>query len=183
MSIAEPFSPQEVFLGKDAGEKIVPNVLISSQRYIQGDGVIAHLGRYLSIIQSIRPAILISEGGMRRIGDKILESLRKAKIEPVVVTFMGESSYEEIDRAVALLRTEEGPVDSLIAIGGGKCLDTGKSIAYRLSIPVVICPTIISNDAPCSAVSVIYTPDGVFKEIELFPSNPSMVVVDTRIIA
>jgi len=58
MSIAEPFSPQEVFLGKDAGEKIVPNVLISSQRYIQGDGVIAHLGRYLSIIQSIRPAIV-----------------------------------------------------------------------------------------------------------------------------
>jgi len=120
---------------------------------------------------------------MRRIGDKILESLRKAKIEPVVVTFMGESSYEEIDRAVALLRTEEGPVDSVIAIGGGKCLDTGKSIAYRLSIPVVICPTIVSNDAPCAALSVIYAPEGVFKGIELFPSNPSMVVVDTRIIA
>ncbi len=100
-----------------------------------------------------------------------------------MVTFQGECSYEEIDRVVDLLQVEASPVDCLVAVGGGKCVDAGKSIAYRLGIPVVICPSLASNDAPCSALSVIYTEDGAFKAFEFFPMSPALVVVDTRIIA
>ena len=61
-------------------------------------------------------------------------------------------------------------------------LDTGKCVAYRLGVPVVICPTLASTDAPCSAVSVVYSPEGVQIGPEFFPSSPALVVVDTRII-
>ena len=74
-------------------------------------------------------------------------------------------------------------LDCLIAVGGGKPVDAGKSISYRLDIPVVIVPTLASNDAPCSALSVLYTEQGASDLVEFYPSNPALVVVDTDIVA
>nr|VFJ59323.1 MAG: glycerol 2-dehydrogenase (NAD+) [Candidatus Kentron sp. FW]VFJ63510.1 MAG: glycerol 2-dehydrogenase (NAD+) [Candidatus Kentron sp. FW] len=182
-SIAEPYMPQPVFSVDEGASRSIPRVLISPYRYIQGDGVLDHLGRYLSIIPSKRTAVLISERGQQRDGARLSKSLSTARIESVMVTFEGECSYEEIDRVIDVLKAEASPVDCLVAVGGGKCVDTGKSIAYRLGIPVVICPSLASNDAPCSALSVIYAADGAFKAFEFFPINPALVVVDTGIIA
>lgn len=47
----------------------------------------------------------------------------------------------------------------------------------------MICPTIASTDAPCSALSVIYTDEGVFEEYLFLPANPNLVLMDTDIIA
>ena len=71
----------------------------------------------------------------------------------------------------------------VIGIGGGKILDTAKAVAYYKEAPVLICPTIASTDAPCSALSVIYTDAGVFEEYLFLPANPDMVLMDTEIIA
>src|SRR5262249_30770675 len=40
-----------------------------------------------------------------------------------------------------------------------------------------------SNDAPCSAVSVMYTPAGVRAGVEFFPQSPTLVAIDTRLVA
>nr|VFJ47678.1 MAG: glycerol dehydrogenase [Candidatus Kentron sp. FM]VFJ63440.1 MAG: glycerol dehydrogenase [Candidatus Kentron sp. FM]VFK14440.1 MAG: glycerol dehydrogenase [Candidatus Kentron sp. FM] len=182
-SVSAPYMPQPVFSVEEGAHPSIPRVLISPSRYIQGDGVLDHLGRYLSLIPSKRAAILISEGGRKRDGARLSESLNTARIERVEVIFQGECSYEEIDRAVSVLGLETSPVDCLVTVGGGKCIDAGKSIAYRLGIPVAVCPSIASNDAPCSALSVIYAADGAFKAFEFLPISPALVVVDTRIIA
>ena len=47
----------------------------------------------------------------------------------------------------------------------------------------MIVPTIVSTDAPCSALSVIYTDEGVFSKYLILPKNPEVVLVDTEIIA
>jgi glycerol dehydrogenase len=44
-------------------------------------------------------------------------------------------------------------------------------------------PTIASTDAPCSALAVIYTAEGEFKRYLILPSNPTVVLVDTRVVA
>ena len=44
-------------------------------------------------------------------------------------------------------------------------------------------PTLASNDAPCSAVSVLYTAEGVHSGIEFFPTSPALVIVDTGVVA
>lgn len=44
-------------------------------------------------------------------------------------------------------------------------------------------PTIASTDAPCSALSVIYSDEGVFEKYLFLPANPNMVLVDTTIVA
>jgi glycerol dehydrogenase len=52
-----------------------------------------------------------------------------------------------------------------------------------MGVPVAIAPTIASTDAPCSALSVIYTDAGEFDRYLLLPNNPDRVIVDTKIVA
>ncbi|MEW6145574.1 MAG: glycerol dehydrogenase [Thermodesulfobacteriota bacterium] len=182
-SAPETFTPAKVFSAEASSNKIIPNVLNSPQKYIQGDGVLNDLGLYLGLIHSRHAAVLISEGGNRRFGGPIAESLKRSGITLTLVPFKGESSYEEIGRVTELLTKEKTPVDSVVAVGGGKCLDTGRGVAYRLSVPAVICPTTASTDAPCAGLSAIYFPDGKFRGVELYPLNPALVIVDTRVAA
>jgi glycerol dehydrogenase len=111
----------------------------------------------------------------------LVESLRAAGIESVTRGFNGECSLEEITAHVESLAREG--IECVIAAGGGKCIDTGKAVAFRLGTPVVIVPTLASNDAPCSALSVLYTPHGVSTGVEFYPKSPAFVVIDTAIIA
>ncbi len=138
------------------------------------------IGSYVTMLGNT-PAILISSSGRKRFGQKLEHSLESAGMEPRFTEFGGECSHEEIDRQVAALKHLS--IDCLIAVGGGKCIDACKCIAARLQIPVVNCPTLASTDAPCSAVSVIYTASGRFKDVEFFSSNPALVVIDTEVIA
>ncbi len=179
MSSKSNYRPREIF----STDTHVPRVMIAPGRYIQGPNSLDHLGRYLSVIPAQRVGILITAGGQRRFGERVAQSLMSANVEFVVEIFQDECSYEEADRAATALRERDPDLDSLIAIGGGKCLDAGKAIAFRLGVPVVICPTIASTDAPCSAVAVMYTPDGIAIGGEFYPNSPALVVVDSQIIA
>jgi glycerol dehydrogenase len=60
---------------------------------------------------------------------------------------------------------------------------TARAAAADLDLPIVSCPTVASSDAPCSALSVIYTDDGVFQEYRFYRKNPDLVLVDTQVIA
>jgi glycerol dehydrogenase len=180
MHTPEPYDPASVFVPPAADGAVTPRVFISPQRYIQGPGVLDYIGRYLTLVQVRRVAILISDRGRASEGPRLLSSLESENIEAVFCRFGGETSLEEVELHRAEL---EGRVDCLMAVGGGKCVDAGKSIAFRLGIPFVIVPTLASNDAPCSAVSVLYFPSGVYSHFEFFPQSPSLVVVDTAIIA
>lgn len=175
------FNPQEIYAPAIDNNQLVPRVFISPQRYIQGNGVLEDAGRYMSLLQSRRSAVLVSQRGLVADGGRLIASLEAADIEVVVSTFNGECSLAEIDSHVTKLAEES--VDCLIAVGGGKCVDAGKAVAYRLAVPIVIVPTLASNDAPCSALSVIYTPAGVTAGVESYPASPALVIVDTGVVA
>jgi glycerol dehydrogenase len=181
MDMSTAYLPYEVFAPLDRGDLPAPRVLISPARYIQGRGVIHSVGRYLSVMRVNRAGVLMSQRGSGNEGVQLLDSLRAAGIVPVVSIFGGECSVEEISTHVAALSKQR--IDCVIAAGGGKCIDTGKGIAFRLGTPVVIVPTLASNDAPCSALSVLYNAEGHFTGAEFYPNSPAFVVVDTDIIA
>ncbi len=180
MHTPEPYDPATIFVPPAADGAVTPRVFISPQRYVQGSGVLDYIGRYLTLVKVSRVAILISDRGRASEGPRLLASLESENIEAVFCRFGGETSLEEVELHQAEL---DGRVDCLIAVGGGKCVDAGKSIAFRLGVPFVIVPTLASNDAPCSAVSVLYFPSGVYSHIEFFPQSPALVVVDTGIVA
>jgi glycerol dehydrogenase len=155
-------------------------ILLAPSRYVQGQGAIHEIGLHAERLGT--KALLT--GGKRALataGPGIQASLKEKKIGCVQEQFRGESSKNEIDRLVALAKKEGA--NFVIAAGGGKGIDTGKAVAHYLKVPVIVVPTIAASDAPCSALSVIYTDAGVFESYLVLPHNPECVLVDTRIIA
>ena len=73
--------------------------------------------------------------------------------------------------------------DIVVAVGGGVVADTSKAVSFKLHVPVVTVPTVCSSNADASSVAVIYTEEHEIQEYLFFPTNPSLVVVDTKIIA
>ncbi len=153
------------------------NILISPSKYVQGAGEMKSLGAYAGKYGK-KALVLITESGYKRIGDIVDGSFQNVAAEPVYEYFNRECSKNEINRLVAIM--QEKGCDMVIGVGGGKILDTAKAVAYYKSVPVLICPTIASTG---SALSVIYTDEGVFEEYLFLPANPNMVLMDTEIIA
>lgn len=155
-------------------------IFSSPQKYIQGIGVINELGSYVAELGD--SAFLVSDKVVwELIGDKVIASLDNAKTSFHYEKFNGEASKKEIQRLVKKARTEGTTV--VVGLGGGKTLDTVKAVADELKQPVVIVPTVASTDAPCSALSVIYTDDGVFDSYRFYTKNPELVLVDTYVCA
>ena len=156
------------------------NILISPGKYVQGANEMARLCDYAKVYGK-KALILITESGYKRIGNIVDGSFASQDFEIVYDYFNGECSKNEIHRLTEILKKEN--CDLVIGIGGGKILDTAKAVAYYGHTPVLVCPTIASTDAPCSALSVIYTDEGVFEEYLFLPANPNMVLMDTDIIS
>lgn len=92
-------------------------------------------------------------------------------------TFRGECTDTEAERLVFK------DIDVLIAIGGGKLVDTAKLVAHRLALPLIIIPTLASNCAAFTPLSVVYREDGSYDRYDVFRIVIERVIVDSRVIA
>lgn len=59
----------------------------------------------------------------------------------------------------------ENGADSIVAIGGGRCLDLAKLAAARAGVPLLAVPTQLSHDGICSPVAVVPGPDGIAQSL------------------
>ena len=153
-------------------------IIGSPTRYIQGKGEMKNLCSYADKFGK-NLFILTSASGRKRVEPAINEGNKDSNL--VYDVFNGECCMTEINRIIKIV--EEAGSDVIIGIGGGKIHDTSKAVAYYTKKPVIIVPTIASTDAPCSALSVIYTDEGVFEKYLFLPSSPDMVMVDTDIVS
>ena len=152
-------------------------ILLSPSKYVQGKGEMTRLAQYIFPLGQ-KPFVLISQSGKKRFGDLISQSLNQAAVFEI---FQGECCQQEIDRVT--IQFEQSGCDVLVGVGGGKIFDTIKCVSIHTGSPVAIVPTVASTDAPCSAVAVIYTPDGVPEKSAHMKRNPDVVIVDSEIIA
>ena len=155
-------------------------VFSSPRKYVQGAGVMAQLGEYVAELGS-HAFVVADEIVWGLIGKDVQESLKQSQIEFHYEQFKGEASSNEITRLAQL--AQKVGAGLVIGLGGGKTLDTVKAVADELKQPVVIVPTIASTDAPCSALSVIYSDTGVFESYRFYSKNPDLVLVDTQVCA
>lgn len=153
-------------------------VIGSPGKYVQGKGQITHLCAHASVFGK-KLFILTSASGRKRVESAIEEGRGDAQL--VYEVFNGECCKTEINRVMNACKASGCNV--VIGIGGGKIHDTAKAAAYYLGLPAVIVPTIASTDAPCSALSVIYTDEGIFEEYLFLPASPNLVLVDTDIVS
>ena len=150
-------------------------------KYTQGAGELSKLGMNVKKMGN-KFFILCSANTRKRIGTVMEESLRSVEREYVFCDFNGECFKAEISRVME--EFEKAGCDVMVGAGGGKVIDTAKASAENLGgKPVVIIPTVASNDAPCSGVAVIYNEAGVVVKALLTKHNPDLVLVDTDVIA
>lgn len=154
-------------------------VLKSPSKYVQGPGVLWELNRHLQGMGK-HLLIIISQSGTKRICPTLDSCFAGKDYALHYEVFQGECSQRQIDRLVASAKTHR--CTAVIGIGGGKILDTAKSVAYYAGLPAVIVPTVASTDSPCSSLSVIYQDSGEFERYLFLDTCPDMVLVDTEVI-
>ena len=157
-------------------------VFCSPSRYTQGKNATARLGEEIRNLGLEGPALILAgRSAVSLLSGIWKNSLGDAGIAYTVLAFGGECSASEIERGNEAARSIGARV--VVGAGGGKVLDTARAVASDLVLPVVNCPTIASSDAPCSALSVVYTDQGVFEQYRIYRRNPDLVLVDTDVIA
>lgn len=158
------------------------SIFCSPLRYTQGRGAALSLADELHTLGREGPVLIVgSATPLARLGEDWRASLDAAGFASGRYEFGGECSLDEIAKIGEAGRTLGARV--LVSAGGGKVMDAGRAAADDLGIPVMNCPTVASSDAPTSAVSVIYEPDGQFREYRFYGTNPDLVLVDTQVIA
>lgn len=153
-------------------------ILISPGKFVVGQGEVKRLENYIKSLGK-KPLVLITDSGKNRLEKELSEAF--TSLEVSYEYFNRECTKAEVERIAESIKTNEA--DVIVGIGGGKLIDASKAAAYYTNIPVIVVPTIASTDAPCSALSVLYTEEGLFDEYLFLPENPNAVIMDTEIIA
>ncbi len=155
-------------------------ILGAPSRYIQGQGAISSVPEIVSELAS-SAFVLADTVVTGLLKDDVAGSFEDAGSKAIFSQFDGECTRDEIYRQTEAAR--HSGCEAVVGIGGGKTIDTAKGVSLNLGLPIVIVPTIASNDAPTSRLIVVYDQQHRISEVLKLPKNPDAVVVDTKIIA
>lgn len=149
-------------------------------KVFRGPGALDSLGM-LCKSQGVKAFILGGKTALAKTGERITSSLVKAEVQIIAFEWYGgECSQENIqclaDSAAAL------HAEVIIAVGGGKALDTGKAVGAKCRLPVVTVPTIAATCAAVTPLSVVYNNKGEFSGNLFLEACPIGTVVDTAVI-
>ena len=150
------------------------------QKYVQGKDSLLQFHEQMKDLGD-KWLFVCSNSGYKMCHDKIEKSFEGSCDVRRYEIFSGISSTGEIERMRKIVR-EDG-LNVVVGVGGGSAIDTAKATAYYEKLPVVIIPTVVATDAPCTGLSVIYNDDQTFNSYLFYPKNPEAVIVDSDIIA
>lgn len=151
----------------------------SPHRYVQGPGALSELGA-LAASYGSRPLVIADRIVLDLLRGPLEASLGSHFEAPQFGEFRGECTAHEIARLTAIAAAAGS--DLVIGVGGGKSIDTAKGICIGHRAPLVIVPTIASNDSPTSRLAVVYDDEHVLQEVRSLPANPDLVLVDTEVL-
>ncbi|MGC5627683.1 glycerol dehydrogenase [Georgenia sp. Z1344] len=154
--------------------------LIAPSRYTQGRGAMASIGEELARLGEV-PMIVADDVVWGIVRETVTASLEAKGLPVHRVPFEGYATARSIDSLAA--SAKELGADVMAGVGGGSTIDAVKAAGHLAGIRWASVPTIASTDAPCSALSVVYTEEGAMEEYRFFPRNPDLVLVDTQLVA
>lgn len=151
---------------------------ICPSKYVQGEDELLNLGYFVKTYGE--SALLVAHSDdVARVKDKLVKTSEKFGIKFVESGFRGECSRQEVSRLKEL--SKQNNCDCIIGLGGGKAIDAAKCVAEGNNL--IIVPTIVATDAATSHSAVLYTEEGSFDDYVYFKQSPSVVLIDTTVIA
>lgn len=151
------------------------------QEYECQIGVLSTLNERL-ISHGYKKVLLIHGEASWRVAQPYLSNfLENGTPSSTLSLFNGECTYAEVDR-IALLAQEIG-ADVIMGVGGGKLCDTVKYAAVKVTgIQSVLIPTLASNCAPWTPLSVMYNEEGVCLGFDIHNEQVSILLIDPELI-
>jgi glycerol-1-phosphate dehydrogenase [NAD(P)+] len=95
---------------------------------------------------------------------------------PVVTPVLGADQQWSADLGSMARRAG---ADSIVAVGGGRCIDVAKLAAVRAGITVVAVPTQLSHDGICSPVAVVPNDTGLTESVGAISPRAVFISIPT----
>lgn len=145
--------------------------------YVCKSGVLNELEEKLQL-RSIQRVLIVSGVKSWNAARYYFPNLKSIQVSHTF--YKGECSLTEINRVSTLAQTDG--VDAIIGVGGGKVLDVVKAAASASRTKSVLIPTLASNCAPWTPLSVIYSDEGVMTHYDVYPMSVDILLVEPRIL-
>ena len=113
----------------------------------------------------------------------LVDAIQNTDLEIIdFVWYGGDSTYANVNALAENPKFQEA--DMVFAVGGGRAIDTCKTLCDMKNKPVFSFPTIASNCSPVTAVCVIYDDEThAFKELYFPKKSPIHCFINTQIIS
>ncbi len=126
-------------------------------------------------------AVIGGKTAMAKAKNALIEGVKGSDVKLLdFIEYGGNSTYENGDALIANPTVQKA--DMLFAVGGGRACDTVKYVADKLDKPLFTFPTVGSNCASVTAISVIYNPDGSFRDY-YYPKLANHCFINSAVIA
>lgn len=133
-------------------------------------------------IYGTKAVVIGGKRAMTAAREKLIQAVENTEIDILDFLWFGkDSTFEAADRLTKEKTVQEA--DMIFAVGGGKAVDTAKLVSRSLEKPFFSFPTIASNCASASALSIVYKEDGTFCEFVYLHEPAQHIFIDTDIIA
>ncbi|MGI6568820.1 MAG: iron-containing alcohol dehydrogenase family protein [Erysipelotrichaceae bacterium] len=147
--------------------------------FTMGENAIMSIKDFFNIADKV--AILYGNKAYKASKEYINQAINEAKLEVIVCENYGsDATYENVDRICNIDGISQ--IKALIAVGGGKCIDTVKVVGDILNKPVYSIPTIASTCAAVTKISIMYYENGAFKDVFNLKKPPVHTFIEPRII-
>ncbi len=153
---------------------------IAPARVLRGAGILSAVTGEIARLGS-RPLVIGGDRSRPLIDSQLLPVLTAADLVAASGSY-GADCSEAANVQLKSLATEH-QADLVIAVGGGKAMDTAKLVADQLHLPIVTIPTSGATCAAWTALSNIYSEAGAFQYDVALNRCPDLLVLDYDLIA
>ncbi|MFD2369151.1 iron-containing alcohol dehydrogenase family protein [Brevibacillus sp. GCM10020057] len=150
-------------------------------KYVREEGLLHEIGSYTRAFGN--GALMIGGKTALSVAEPAISaSLQKEGLENKgFIWYGGECSWSKVEELRAVVQERKPEV--LVAVGGGKAIDTVKAVAFAENLPLIAVPTIAATCAPATSIAIMYDDEGTFIEISHRSKAPNVVLADTKIIS
>ena len=129
-----------------------------------------------------KAVVIGGKTAMEKAKDAILQAVAGTSIQITdFVWYGGNATYENIEHIRSVQAVQEA--DMVFAVGGGRAVDTCKVYCDQEDKPIFTFPTIASNCAAVTSLSVMYREDDSLAGYYFLKKPPLHCFINTRIIA